>query len=162
MDNILLRLLVSVIRIAEYITHALFGARSFSSSFGQPVEQSGSTMATITAPQITATQRVKLTLVPTNRLNKPAKIDGSIDFLAVGPELSVYPVDGEPNNFWLSGTGTTPETAPKAVFTADADLGEGIETISLDVIVPIGDAPAAGFGGTFAEPSEIPDDVTSV
>lgn len=156
MDNVVLRIITSLLRILEHFVHYLFGSNSFSITFGEPTEQSGSIiMAQVTANQMTNTQQQTVTLTPTNRLGKPGKIDGTISVSITGGEnlVTVDPVDGSPGTFLAKGSGEG-SGAPIATFTADADLGEGIETISVDVVFPIGEAPAAGFGATFSTPEE--------
>ena len=106
---------------------------------------------TIPNMEITLTneQKVKVTLNPTTAAGHPAKIDGkpvwtvpsggvSLDVAEDGLSASIISSD-EP------GTSTV-------LIEADADLGEGIETVQAHLDVTVIGAKASNLGVTVSEP----------
>ncbi len=105
--------------------------------------------------QMTSTQQVSGQLTPQNRLGAPAPVEeGSV--LIQSSNTSVCSVEIDPEDqtrFKLKATG--PGVA-QIDFAADADLGEGVVSISGFVGVEIVPAQASGFGIQMGTPEEQP------
>lgn len=102
---------------------------------------------------LTATQYVNGSLSVVDRLGNPSEVEaGSVVISSEHPDLfSVERVDSDEKAFKIiahsPGVG-------QIYFSADADLGDGVETINGFAGVEVVPAHAAGFGISFAEPQE--------
>lgn len=99
-------------------------------------------------------QRLKVTLKPIDKNGDPALIeDGSQNYQTSDPEvIRIELIEAEPNSCYLYS-----EKLGVAVFdySADADLGEGVKTISGTSNGEVMPREAVGFGLEFGEPEDL-------
>lgn len=107
------------------------------------------------AVSLKTTQQVRGTVQPVDRLGNAAPVqEGTVEYTSSNPD--VFVVEEDPEN----------ETAFKVVakgvgtgelrVTADADLGEGVETIETFAAVEVFPESAVGFGLQFGQPEDQP------
>lgn len=98
-------------------------------------------------------QFVEGQVTPTNRLGGPAKVEsGSVEFSSSDPSIATVEesVDDETK---FRVVAHSPGVCQIDI-SADADLGEGVETISGFVGVEVLPEKATGFGVTFGTPQD--------
>lgn len=102
---------------------------------------------------LTTTQFVEGTLQPVDAKGNPAPVEaGSVLFTS--SDESIFTVEkGEENELQLTITAVGIGTA-QLNYSADADLGEGVTTISGFTAIEVVAAEAVGFGISFGEPQE--------
>lgn len=106
--------------------------------------------------QLTNEQRVLVTIDPKTNKGKPAPIDGDPVVTVVSGEGTVTPHEsGDTKKFWLNSGESPGDTA--FLIEADADIGEGKETISDIVTLRVKSANAANLGVAVGEPENKPD-----
>lgn len=117
----------------------------FQFAFGLP-EPKGSMPAEVT---ITNEQKVPVTLAPVTATGKPAKLDGPPTWTVVSGEGTV-----EVSEDGLTATLVSSDNPGDTQYMveADADLGEGVETISDIVTLHVAGAKAANLGLTVGTP----------
>ena len=104
---------------------------------------------------ITNEQKIQVTLTPVTATNKPAQLDGPAVFEVIDGDAKVESVlDAAgvviPNTAWLV-SGDLPGDS-QIMVSADADLGDGVETI-IDIIkLTVAGAKAASLGLTVGAP----------
>ena len=107
----------------------------------------------ITMLSMTATQFVEARLNVIDRLGNPAQVEpGSIQIVSNDETVCIIQRIGEDETAFkvvATGNGVT-----QVDFSADADLGDGVTTITGYTGVEIIPAQAVGFGVTFGEPQE--------
>lgn len=107
----------------------------------------------IMAISLTTTQFVEGVLQPVNRKGKPAKVQpGSIDYSS--SDTSVFTVTEDPNDETKLVITAVGEGTGQLDYSADADLGDGVVTISGFTAVEVLPASAVGFGLTLSAPQE--------
>lgn len=93
--------------------------------------------------KITNEQKIPVSLAPVTATGKPAKLDGAPKWSRISGDSEVVPSsDG------LSADLVSSDTPGDTVFLveADADLGEGVETISDTITLHVEGARAANLG----------------
>lgn len=107
----------------------------------------------ITMVTLTATQFVEGTLNVVDRLGNPSQVEAGTVVITSSDETVclVNRIDANELAFIIESVG--PGVA-QINYSADADLGEGIETIAGFTGVEVTPAHAVGFGITFGEPQE--------
>jgi len=104
--------------------------------------------------QLENTQQIKVLLTPKNLKGKPAKVQGApVWEVESGDSTLVAADDG------LSALLVTSDTAGDTVYAvkADADLGEGIETIEDRITLTVSEPKASTLGFTLGEPEDKPE-----
>ena len=92
---------------------------------------------------ITNEQKIKVTVQPVTEAGNPAQIDGAPTFEVVDGDATVESVEGEPNSAYL----VSGEVGVSTIrVSADADLGEGVQTIQEDVTLNVVQATANNLG----------------
>jgi hypothetical protein len=105
--------------------------------------------------EMTTTQQVKGKLQPVDRLGAPAPVQaGSVSFSSSN-ETVIVPQKNPDDELEVTVVAKGPGTAELS-YSADADLGEGVVTITGKVVFLIQPAQAAGFGIIFGAPEEQP------
>lgn len=114
----------------------------------------------IMALSLTSTQFATGTLQPVDSKGRPAKVEaGSVVFTS--SDESVFVVTQDPTNeLGLTITAVGEGTA-QLDYSADADLGEGVVTISGFTAIEVLPALAVGFGISFSAPQEQPTSTTT-
>jgi hypothetical protein len=90
---------------------------------------------------LTSEQKVKVTLAPTTATGKPSSLDGAATFEVVSGDATVENID-ELSAYIISGTAGVSVVS----VSADADLGEGVVTITDSITVTVSDPLAANLG----------------
>lgn len=103
--------------------------------------------------QLTSTQQVSGQLKPQNRLGGPAQVEaGSVNVTSSNPDVvEIVRDEADETKFTAKAKGSG---VAQIDYSADADLGEGVETISGFTGVEVTPAGAVGFGIAFGEPEE--------
>lgn len=96
---------------------------------------------------LTSEQKVKVTLTPTTATGKPSSLDGAATFEVVSGDATVENID-ELSAYIISGAAGVSVVS----VSADADLGEGVVTITDSITVTVSDPLAANLGLTIGEP----------
>lgn len=100
-----------------------------------------------------STQYVEGQLVPVDRLGNPANVEpGSVSFSST--DENVFTVEQDTENELLMKVVARGVGVAQFDYSADADLGEGVTTITGFTGVEVLPAEAVGFGITFGEPQE--------
>lgn len=98
--------------------------------------------------KLTTEQEVDVTLKPTTEAGQSAAVDGPPRWTTVSGDAAVTPSDdGLTATVWSDTPGTS-----QILIEADADLGEGVETISGVITVTVTGARAKFLGITVGEP----------
>lgn len=104
---------------------------------------------------LSTTQQVSGQVTPTNSLGNTAQVEaGTVDYSSSDPAIAEVvedPADETKFTVVAKGAGVATIT-----FTADADLGEGVVTISGELGVDVHEAGATRFGLTLGEVTEQP------
>lgn len=104
---------------------------------------------------LTTVQQVKGQVNPVDRQGNPAKVEaGTVNYSSSDESVAVVEEDPDDETKFTviaKGVGVAQITAE-----ADADLGEGVKTISTFAAVEVLPEGAVGFGFTFAEPEDQP------
>ena len=105
------------------------------------------------AATITINQKVSGQVTAVDRKGNPAQVEaGSFVFDTSDPEVCVISQDPEDESkFTVTAVGFG---VAQVTVSADADLGEGVETISAFAAVEVTAEKAVGFGFTFGEPTD--------
>ncbi len=107
----------------------------------------------IMAATITDSQLIKGTLTTVNKKGQPASVQlGTIEYSSSNE--SVFTVTEDPDNengFTVTAVGAG---SGQLNYSADADLGEGVVTISGFTDIVVTPAQATGFNVTFGQPEE--------
>lgn len=102
------------------------------------------------ARDLTNEQEMDFTLSPTTSAGKSARIDGVPSYRVVSGQTTVVPAaDG------MSAVFRSPDDLEEEYdveITADADLGDGVAPVTLNIHGRILSARAALLGGTFGTP----------
>lgn len=107
----------------------------------------------IMAISLTSTQFVEGVLQPVDRKGRPAKVQpGSVDYSS--SDENVFTVTEDPNDETKLIITAVSEGTGQLDYSADADLGDGVVTISGFTAVEVLPASAVGFGITFGTPQE--------
>jgi hypothetical protein len=116
----------------------------------------------ISKMQLTDTQKVRVTFgKPVDRKGFPATIQGDPVFAASDDAVTLQPVDGDPYSIDVVANhpspngddGVTPEAGTLTI-SGDADLGDGVETITGAEAYIVTSGQAAGFGPATVGPAE--------
>lgn len=93
--------------------------------------------------KITNEQKIEVTLNPVTLTGKPAELDGDAQFTVISGDSTVEPLPGGRSAFLVSSDspGDT-----EVLVEADADLGDGVETISDIIKLTVEGAKAASLG----------------
>lgn len=101
-------------------------------------------------------QFVEGQVTPTDKDGDPAAVEpGTVSFTS--SDESIATVEEDPNDetkFKIIGKKAG---VAQVDFSADADRGEGVKTITGFVAVEVLPADATGFGVTFGEPQDLPE-----
>jgi hypothetical protein len=107
----------------------------------------------IMAISLTSTQFVEGVLQPVDRKGRPAKVQpGSIDYSS--SDENVFTVTEDPNDETKLIITAVGEGTGQLDYSADADLGDGVVTISGFTAVEVLPASAVGFGLVVGTPQE--------
>jgi hypothetical protein len=98
---------------------------------------------------ITNEEKVKVTLVPVTATGKPARLDGAPVWTLVSGEATVEPAEDGLSAYLISAD--TPGTS-EVLVEADADLGEGVITLSEAITLEVSGAQAASLGIVAGKP----------
>lgn len=90
---------------------------------------------------ITTEQKVHVKLNPTTAAGKPSSLDGAATFEVVSGDATVENID-ELSAWIISGAAGVSVVS----VSADADLGEGVVTITDSITVTVSDPMAANLG----------------
>jgi len=104
--------------------------------------------------QLENTQQIRVLLTPKNLKGKPAKVQGApVWEVESGDSTLVAADDG------LSAMLVTSDTAGDTVYVvkADADLGEGVETIEDRITLTVSEPRASTLGFTLGDPEDKPE-----
>lgn len=101
------------------------------------------------APDITTAQEVDFTLTPTTVSGKPAKVDGAPTYTVSSGSVTLRTAPDGLSTVIVSGD---VEEAYTVDVSADADVGAGVETISMQITGNVLGEKAAQLGGTFGAP----------
>lgn len=98
---------------------------------------------------ITNEEKVLVTLAPKTSTGKPAKLDGKPEWRVESGDSTIEVADDG-----LSATLISSDTPGDTIFIveADADIGEGIETIAESLKLTVSGAKAANLGIVVGEP----------
>lgn len=97
---------------------------------------------------ITDEQKIKVTVAPKTAAGNDATIDGAVNFSKIEGDATIEPIEGEPNSAYLvSGA----EGNSVIEVSADADLGEGVNTITDRIDLAVVPAAASALGITAGE-----------
>ncbi len=96
---------------------------------------------------LTSEQKVKVTLTPTTATGKPSSLDGAATFTVESGDATVENVD-DLSAYIISGTAGVSVIS----VSADADLGEGVVTITDSITVTVNDPLAANLGLSIGQP----------
>jgi hypothetical protein len=99
---------------------------------------------------ITNEQKIQVTLTPVTATNKPAQLDGGATFEVISGTATIAMIDGNPLSAFLV-SGDLPGDS-EIMVSADADLGDGVETISDIIKLTVAGAKAASLGMTVGAP----------
>lgn len=107
------------------------------------------------AVTLTTAQQVRGTVQPVDRQGKPASVEtGSVSYVSSNPDVCT--VDEDPDDETkFTVVAHAPGVAQISVI-ADADLGEGVTTISTFAAVEVLPEGAVGFGIQFGPPEDQP------
>lgn len=95
--------------------------------------------------KITNEQKIEVALTPITATGKPAELDGPASFTVISGSATVEVLEGGRSAFLVSGD--LPGDS-EILVEADADLGEGVETISDIIKLSVLGAKAASLGLT--------------
>lgn len=98
---------------------------------------------------ITNEQKIKLTLTPVTPGGHPAPIDGAPAWSVVSGASTVVPAEDGLSAYLVSEDGIGDTTF---LVEADADLGEGKETIQDTILLHVGHPKATSLGLSAGEP----------
>lgn len=103
----------------------------------------------MTEIRITNEQKVKVTLTPKTGAGKPAKLDGKPTWTVSSGDSTVEVADDG-----MSAELVSSDTPGETMFVveADADIGEGVETITDAIKLTVEGAKATSLGLTVGEP----------
>lgn len=102
---------------------------------------------------LTTTQFAEATLEPQDRRGRPAPVEaGSVSFTS--SDESVFTVEEDPTNELKVKITAVGEGVAQLDYTADADLGEGVVSISGFAAIEVLPASAVGFGVSFGAAQE--------
>ena len=99
---------------------------------------------------ITNEQKIQVTLTPVTATNKPAQLDGPAVFEVISGTATIEMIADNPLSAFLV-SGDLPGDS-EIMVSADADLGEGVETISDIIKLTVAGAKAASLGLTVGAP----------
>jgi hypothetical protein len=100
------------------------------------------------------TQRVTISVTPVDAKGNPAQVDGAPVWSIVGPEVVALEVSENGLTCVVNTVGTLGTT--QITVTADADIGEGIQTISGLLDIEVVSGMAVSLNVTAGVPEEIP------
>lgn len=105
------------------------------------------------AVSLSEVQFVEGQVSPVNRLGGPAKVEaGTVEYLSSDP--SVASVEEDPSDETKFKIVAHAPGVCQVDISADADLGEGVSTVSGFVAVEVLPEAATGFGVTFGAPQD--------
>ena len=99
---------------------------------------------------ITNEQKIQVTLTPVTATNKPAQLDGPAVFEVISGTATIEMIADNPLSAFLV-SGDLPGDS-EILVSADADLGDGVETISDIIKLTVAGAKAASLGMTVGAP----------
>jgi hypothetical protein len=106
------------------------------------------------ALKLTVTQQCPISIQPVDARGNPARVDGDPVWTNSNPEVLTLVVD--PGGLSALARATGPIGTSQIGVTADADLGEGVITLSGTLDVEVGGAQAVGITITPGTPTEQP------
>jgi len=137
--------------IALYFRFKTFTAPRFNWSVGMAVNKTKTKRKNnMLEIVITNEQKIQVTLTPVTATNKPAQLDGPAVFEVISGTATVGMVEGNVLSAWLV-SGDLPGDS-EIMVSADADLGDGVETISDIIKLTVAGAKAASLGLTAGAP----------
>lgn len=98
---------------------------------------------------ITNEQKVKVTAAPTTAAGNPAEVQ-DLTFTVTDGDATVELIEGEPNSAYLVSGEANVNSVIEV--SADADLGEGVQTIADRIDLAVVAAGASALGFTVGEP----------
>lgn len=113
----------------------------------------------MTFDHITITDSQKVQVVVSGAVDKkgnPAPLDGPPTFTSADPTIATFetdPSDATGMTGLLTAVGAL-TTATALSISADADMGSGVQTITVNGLVEITSGQAVGFNTTVGTPSE--------
>ena len=109
------------------------------------------------AMEITATQNIRITVSgAVDKKGNPAPLDGPPVFTSNEPTVVTFDADpADPNTGIVSAVGPL-SAGVGLTITGDADLGEGVETLTEQGLVAVKPGKATGFAVTVSAPEEQP------
>jgi hypothetical protein len=110
----------------------------------------GKNMALTALPQ----QRIPFTLQPVDRKGNPAQVEaGTVEYWI--DDTTIADVEEDPNNELAGWIVTTATGVTQLNYAADADLGEGVVSITGFDAIEVQAEQAVGFGVTFGPAEDI-------
>lgn len=100
--------------------------------------------------KLTNEQKIKVTLSPVTGTGKPAELDGEPSVSVVSGEATIERIEGSPREFYVVSSDSPGQS--EILIEADADLGEGVETISDVIRLTVEGARAVALGLRVGEP----------
>lgn len=105
--------------------------------------------------KLTLTQFLEGILKPVDRLGNPASVEpGTVQFSS--SDEQVFVVEQDPTHETKLKVTAKGVGVAQLNYQADADLGEGVKTISGFTAIEVQPAEAAGFGVEFSDAQELP------
>lgn len=98
---------------------------------------------------ITNEEKVQVTLTPTTAAGNPATLDGVPTWIVTEGDATLEVAEDGLSAFLVSGAA---DTNSKVEVTADADLGEGVVTLTDTIDLAVVAATASVLGATVATP----------
>jgi hypothetical protein len=142
---------LTVMMVALYFRFKTFTAPRFNWSVGMAVNKTKTEgQNNMLEIVITNEQKIQVTLTPVTATNKPAQLDGGATFEVISGTATVAMIDGNPLSAFLV-SGDLPGDS-EIMVSADADLGDGVETISDIIKLTVAGAKAASLGLTVGAP----------
>lgn len=99
---------------------------------------------------ITNEEKVKVTLAPVTSTNKPAKLDGTPEWVTISGPAKLEPASNGLSAYLISDDTNVSDSVFQV--NADADLGEGTETISDLITLHVSNAHAKNLGIVAGQP----------
>ncbi len=126
-------------------------ATGFNWSVSPPVNKNGTAKKHMLELKITNEQKIKVAINPKTLTDKPAEIDGRATFTVISGQATIGDALNEDGTINMKGafliSGDEPGDS-EILVEADADLGEGVETISDIIKLTVLGARAASLGLT--------------
>jgi len=149
--SLLSRAFCLLVRLIKHIFGCKAPKRGFDLVIGQAVPKAKVNPMAVTI-KITNEQKVNVALSPKTDAGKPAKVDGAPTWEVVGGDETSSTVVVAPDG--LSADLVSSDTPGDTTYLikADADLGEGVETIQETITLTVSGANARNLGVTVGTP----------